>query len=255
MRLATWNVNGLRARIDFVKIWLEEREPDVVGMQELKLTEDEFPMEVFTELGYEVLMYGQKGWNGVAVASRLPMSLVTRGLPGEEDAGARLITANVDDLAFTTVYVPNGKDTDHADFPGKLAWLEALAAHMGADRTDSAVLCGDFNVVHQHVDSWRAAAADGRVFHTPEERSRLEALMQTGFCDLFREHHGDEQKFSWWDYRGGAFHRGHGLRIDLILGTARVRERMREIVIDRDFRKKHDGLTASDHAPVILDIE
>jgi exodeoxyribonuclease III len=256
MRIATWNVNGLRARLDFMKIWLQQRQPDVVGLQELKVTEDEFPAEEFRELGYEVSIHSQKGWNGVGVLSKTPMETITCGLPGEEEMGARLITVNVEGLSFTTVYVPNGKSLTHEDFPRKLAWLETLAAHWRntTDINDQAVICGDFNVVPAAIDSWRGEKADGGVFHTVEERSRLAALTQTGLFDIYREKYPDEQMFSWWDYRGGAFHRKMGLRIDFVYGTSAVLDRVSSVEIDREFRKKKDGLTASDHAPVIVDL-
>jgi exodeoxyribonuclease-3 len=122
MRIATWNINGLRARLDFVLIWLNERQPDIVGLQELKITDDEFPHEPFNAIGYHVQTHGQKGWNGVAVVSKNPVEIVQRGLPGQEDFGARLITAETPDLSFTTIYCPNGKDISHEDYPKKLAW-------------------------------------------------------------------------------------------------------------------------------------
>ncbi len=257
MKIATWNVNGVRARLDFIKLWLESRQPDLVGFQELKVADEDFPFDEFRALGFDVEIHAQKGWNGVAILSRQPIAVETRGLPGEEDLGARLITARVGDLSFTTVYVPNGKDTDHDDFPAKLTWLASLANHWQASRSadEAAVLCGDFNVVPQPIDSWRGSAGDGRVFHTPEERAGFTVLTGLGLFDLFREQHPDDPSFSWWDYRGGAFHRGHGLRIDFLLGTASVRDRVREVWIDRDFRKKQDGLTASDHAPVIAELD
>jgi exodeoxyribonuclease-3 len=122
MRIATWNINGLRARLDFVLIWLNERQPDIVGLQELKITDDEFPHEPFNAIGYHVQTHGQKGWNGVAVVSKNPVEIVQRGLPGQEDFGARLITAETPDLSFTTIYCPNGRDISHEDYPKKLAW-------------------------------------------------------------------------------------------------------------------------------------
>ena len=255
MRIATWNVNGLRARLDFVKIWLAERAPDVVGFQELKTTDEEFPAGEFESLGYEVAFHGQKGWNGVCILSRMPILDVSRGLPGEDDFGSRLITATIGEVQFTTVYVPNGKDLAHDDFPMKLRWLDTLADHMGAVKSTQAILCGDFNVVPTAIDTWRGEAGDGRIFCTPQERERFSRIINTGFIDLFRHRYPDEQQFSWWDYRGGAFHRGHGLRIDFVLGTQAVAQRVREVSIDRDFRKKKDGLTASDHAPVYVDLD
>ena len=257
MRIATWNVNGLRARLDYVRIWLEARRPDVVGLQELKVGEEEFPSSVFGDLGYEVVLYGQKAWNGVAILSRHPPEPTLRGLPGQEAFGARLVGARVAGLTFATVYCPNGKDLDHEDFPRKLAWYDDLARYWPSRirGEEAAVLCGDFNVVPGPIDSWRGEDGEGSIFHTREERSRFGALLDSGLRDLFRERHPDTRAYSWWDYRAGAFHRGHGLRIDFLLGTGRVLERVVEVEIDRDFRKKKEGFTASDHAPVIADLD
>jgi len=263
LRIATWNVNGLRARLEFVKHWLTERAPDVVGLQELKAEGDGLPVAALESCGYRVLAFGQKSWNGVAILARegLAVEELQRGLPGQEDFGARLLTARVGEgeraLDFTTVYVPNGKSTEHDDFPRKLAWLDALADHMeaGDDRPGGAVLCGDFNVVPAALDSWNEEKLAGRIFHTDEERRRMARLLDQGFVDLFRHVQPDEVAFSWWDYRGGAFHRKQGLRIDLLLGTAAVAERTRAATIDRDWRKKHEGLTPSDHAPVVIELD
>ncbi len=257
MRIATWNVNGLRARLEFVRHWLRAREPDVVGLQELKLTAAQFPHAELEESGYRAVMHGQKGWNGVAILTRGEPATVTRtGLPGQQQLGARLITADTGGLSFTTVYVPNGKRIDHADFPRKLAWLDALREHFA--RVHAAerplVLCGDFNLCPAPIDSWNEELLRGRIFHTDEERARFRDLLGWGFHDLFRERHPDRQVFSWWDYRGGAFHRKQGLRIDFLLATAPVTARVRSVEIDRDYRKKKDGLTASDHAPVIAEL-
>jgi exodeoxyribonuclease-3 len=256
VRVATWNVNGLRARLDFVLLWLRERQPDVVGLQELKLDDEQFPHEVFEAAGYQACVIGQKSWNGVAVLGRKPARVVQRGLPGQEEAGARLLTAEVDGLSFTTIYVPNGKSVEHEDFPRKLDWLEALAAHFAAqhDPAEPAVLCGDFNVVPAALDSWDEARLAGHIFHTEAERERLARVAEWGFVDVFRSLHPELQAFSWWDYRGGAFHRRQGLRIDLLLGTRSVAARARAAEIDRDWRKKHEGLTPSDHAPVFIDL-
>ncbi len=263
MRIATWNVNGLRARLDFVLHWLREREPDVVGLQELKLSDDKFPHEVFAELGYQTVTHGQKSWNGVAVLSRPPVTQVRAGLPGQQELGARLITARIgeagaaDELSFTTVYCPNGKHVGHDDYPRKLAWFDALRAHWLDHHppAGAAVLCGDFNVVPEKVDSWHAEDAEGEILHTPDERARISALLDAGLVDLFRERNPDAQAFSWWDYRGGAFHRRQGLRIDLLLATRSALDRVGSVEIDRDYRKKKEGLTPSDHAPVIADLD
>jgi exodeoxyribonuclease-3 len=263
MRIATWNVNGIRARLDFVGHWLRERQPDVVGLQELKATDETFPHDEIGAWGYRALVFGQKSWNGVAILTRadLPVEELQRGLPGQEDFGARLLSARIGQgagaLDFSTVYVPNGKSTSHDDFPRKLAWLDRLAAHLDErlDATTGAVLCGDFNVVPTPLDSWNEEKLAGHVFHTEEERKRVRRLLDWGFRDLFRERHPDDVVFSWWDYRGGAFHRKQGLRIDFLLGTRPVASRVREAGVDRDWRKKVDGLTPSDHAPVVADLD
>ncbi len=256
MRIATWNVNGLRARLDFLRLWLRERKPDAVGLQELKLTDEQFPHREVEAEGYRALTHGQKSWNGVAILSRRPAQLLQRGLPGQESFGARLLSAEVGGLRLTTVYVPNGKSTSHEDFPRKLAWLDALEEHMAAAAANGgpAVLCGDFNVVPAALDSWNEEALAGSIFHTEQERSRLHGLLAQGWVDLFRELHPETPAFSWWDYRGGAFHRRQGLRIDLLLASPGAARSARAVEIDRDWRKKHEGLTPSDHAPVVADL-
>ena len=257
MRVATWNVNGLRARLDFVLHWLRERKPDLVGLQELKLTDEQFPHAELEAAGYRAIIHGQKSWNGVAILSRRAATLTQQGLPGQEDRGARLVSAEVEGLSFTTVYVPNGKSLEHDDFPMKLAWYDALAEHVAAahDPARPAILCGDVNVCPGALDSWDEEGHAGAIFHTDEERARLRRLFDWGFRDVFREKHPDTQAFSWWDYRGGAFHQRRGLRIDLLLATRSALERVRSVEIDRDYRRKKDGLTPSDHAPVIADLE
>jgi len=257
VRVATWNINGLRARLDYILLWLRERRPDVVGLQELKMTDDKFPHAAFEAEGYRALTHGQKSWNGVAVLTRGDATLTQRGLPGQEESGARLITATVGDVSFTTVYCPNGKHVGHDDFPRKLAWFDALAGHFGAthDPARPTILCGDFNICPAPIDSWNETLLYGAIFHTVEERARFACLMDWGFKDLFRERYPELQAFSWWDYRGGAFHRKQGLRIDLVLATESLLPRLKSVEIDRDYRKKKDGLTPSDHAPVIADFD
>ena len=257
MRLATWNVNGLRARLEYVLLWLKDRQPDVVGLQELKMTEDKFPHAELEAAGYRAVVHGQKAWNGVAILAREEPEVTQVGLPGQEEMGARLITATVSGVSFTTVYVPNGKSVEHDDFGKKLAWLDALREHF--DRTQQpggpGVICGDFNICPEPIDSWNDDALYGRIFHTDEERARIRDLLDWGFHDVFRERHPDEQLFSWWDYRAGAFPRGQGLRIDFLLTTETVAPCVRSAEIDRDFRKKKEGLTPSDHAPVLIDLD
>lgn len=256
MRIATWNINGVRARLEYVLCWLKDRKPDLVAFQELKAQDENMPFEAFQDCGYHVACHGQKGWNGVAILSRLPIEEVERGLPGQNASGARVITTTVEGLSFTSVYCPNGKDIDHSDYGMKLEWFDALAGYCAklASFRERVVVCGDFNIVRAPIDSHLGEEGTGRIFHTAEERDRMQALLDIGFLDLFRELNPDKQAFSWWDYRAGSFQRGMGLRIDLILGTREVRERTGSVTIDRDYRKKVKGLTASDHCPVFADL-
>ena len=257
MRVATWNVNGLRARLEFVLHWLRARQPDVVGIQEIKLTDEQFPAAELEAAGYRAAVHGQKGWNGVAVLTRETATVTQTGLPGHEADGARLLSVNVDGLSFTTIYVPNGKNVNHEDFPLKLAWLDDLAAHLRErhEHGRPLVLCGDFNICPAGIDSWNEQALAGSIQHTDAERARFRNLLDGGFKDTFREKFPDEQAFTWWDYRGGAFHRGQGLRIDFLLASASVMTRVRQVTIDRDYRKKKEGLIPSDHTPVIVELE
>ncbi|MDX1503919.1 MAG: exodeoxyribonuclease III, partial [Thermoanaerobaculia bacterium] len=255
MRIATWNVNGLRARLDFVLHWLKAREPDLVGLQELKLEEEQFPHDVFEEAGYRAAVHGQKSWNGVAVLSRHDIGAVERGLGGQEGLGARLIEVETGGLRFATIYCPNGKSVDHDDYPLKLAWFDALARRLREKGGGPRVVGGDFNICPTELDTWDEEGKRGSIFHTDEERERFQRLLDAGYHDLFRELHPEAKTFSWWDYRGGAFHRGMGLRLDILLGTPEVLDRVRSVEVDREYRKKKEGLTASDHAPVIADLE
>jgi exodeoxyribonuclease-3 len=256
VRIATWNINGLKARLDFLCVWLESRRPDVVGLQELKSEETQFPHARFAELGYTAHVHGEKAWNGVAVLTREPGEVLQRGLPGQEDFGARLIGVRVGGIDFTTVYCPNGKTLEHPDYRRKLGWFDALVGYWRArhDPDTASVLCGDFNICPTVLDTWRGPSGDGEIFCTTEERERFAALLGLGLVDLYRDRHPDERAYSWWDYRGGSFHRGHGLRIDTLLGSEPVRRRVKDVNIDRDFRKKQGELSPSDHAPVYVDL-
>lgn len=256
MRIATWNINGLRARLDFIFHWLDDRRPDLVGLQELKLDEKKFPHAEFEARGYRAVVHASKAWNGVAILSRKQPSVRQVGLPGQEALGTRLVSVHVSDLTFITVYCPNGKHIEHDDFPRKLSWYDSLLGYLEVHHsaTDPLILCGDFNICPTALDSWNEEIFSGQIFHTNAERNRFQKLLNWGFLDLFRKAFPREKKFSWWDYRRGSFHRNQGLRIDFLLGTSILSDRIKHIEIDRDYRKKKDGMTASDHAPVIADL-
>lgn len=255
MKVATWNINGLRSRLEFLLHWLEARQPDVVGLQELKMAEEHFPFEALKARGYHSLVYGQKAWNGVAILSRDPPRIQERGLPGQEEMGARLISAEVSGLSFTTLYCPNGKSVSHVDFLRKLKWLDSLAKHLEEqlDPSEPAILCGDFNICPTSLDTWNEKQFSGKIFHTAEERARFQCLLKWGWLDVYRELFPQEQVFSWWDYRAGAFYKNQGLRIDFLLVTSVLRKGVTAVGIDREYRKKKEGLTASDHAPVLVE--
>jgi len=261
MRIATWNVNSVVARLDFVLDFLVTRQPDIVCVQELKIDDQGFPRLAFAQVGYAVATHGQPQWNGVAVFVRSeaapPPEIVQAGLPGQEANGARLITVRALGLRVTSIYVPNGKSITHPDFAMKLGWLDALAAHLRETHEPDAlsIVGGDFNLCPGDLDTWNPAAHVGRIFHTEAERSRFEALRTLGFKDLFREKYPNDATFSWWDYRAGAFHKKHGLRIDLLLGTDAVLDRVTSVSVDRDFRKKRSDRIPSDHAPVVVELD
>ena len=262
MRVVTWNVNSLNAREDFVLDFLATRKPDIVCLQELKLPDDDIPRLAFEMAGFRPLTFGQSQWNGVGVLVRKSLDpdpvVISTGLPGHEALGSRLITVKAAGLSFTSAYVPNGKTLVHPDYKLKIAWLDGLVAHLEKtlDPASDAVVAGDFNVVPAALDGWDPAAELTKgIFFTDEERSRLTRLAELGLVDVFRAENPELQAFSWWDYRAGCFHKKQGLRIDLILATKSVAARVSACSIDRDFRKKREGRTPSDHAPVIAEIE
>jgi exodeoxyribonuclease-3 len=243
VRIATWNVNGLRARHDFLLHWLKTREPDLVALQELKLPDAQFPHDVFAQAGYHALVHGQKSWNGVAVLARKPLAPVQIGLPGQEEMGARLLAAEVEGLVFASLYCPNGKHTGHDDFAKKLAWYDTLAAHLAAALTR----CADLPTSLVRCDEATRAGRSS----TPTRARALRRLLALGFVTCSAR---ALQAFSWWDYRGGEFHRRQGLRIDFLLASEAAAARVRSVEIDREWRKKQAELTPSDHAPVVAEL-
>ena len=265
MTIATWNINGMQARLGFVLHWLAARGPDVALLQELKLPGDRFPHDELQAAGYRALVHGQKGWNGVAILTRQETvdraEVFCRGLPGLEAQGARLIGARVDGHGFgpidcVSIYVPNGRTVEHPEFGHKLAFLDGLVSFAEREARPGRPLLigGDFNLCPGALDTWDEEAWRERIFHTADERRRFRALLDLGMVDLFRAGNPDLRRFSWWDYRAGNFHKNLGLRIDLLLAAPPVAQRAGGVVIDRDYRKKKDGMIASDHAPVIAEV-
>ncbi len=258
MRIATWNINGIRARIDFVEMWLKERKPDLLGLQELKATEEQIPSEVFEALGYHMISHPQKSWNGVAILAKNPIEIVQKGLPGQENAGSRLIATQLQSgLKFITIYCPNGKSIAHPDYQAKLDWYDSLRSYLSDfyRPSDDIILCGDFNVVPTPLDGWDEDDRQNRIFRSAEERDRVEAIIDFGFYDLYRHLNPNQPGFSWWDYRAGGFPKNHGLRIDFMLGTSSLRKKVRCVIPDKEWRRKVADLTPSDHAPVFADFD
>ncbi len=256
MRIATWNVNSLKARMPRVTEWLDQIRPDVVCLQETKLAEDAFPHEEFAAQGYESVHHGEGRWNGVAILSKVGIEDVERGFvdDDEPDPEARLITARCGGLRISSVYVPNGREVDHDHYHYKLAWLQRLRKTLD-DRVepgDDVAIIGDYNIAPEDRDVYDVRKFAGSTHVTQPERDALTNLCEWGLTDVFREAYPEADKlFSYWDYRAGAFHMHKGMRIDLILTSASVAARTEFVVVDRNARK---GTKPSDHAPVLADL-
>lgn len=256
MRIATWNVNSARQRLPRLLPWLEQRQPDVVCLQETKLTDATFFdlfSEPLSELGYQSVHHGQGGFNGVALLSRVGLADVEAGFDGQPDfadlAEARAISATCGDIRVHCVYVPNGREVDSEHYHYKLEWLDALAAVVADGPADVAV-CGDLNIAPADLDLFDPAAWVGHTHVTEPERRRLAAF---GLVDVVRERWPErDHVYSYWDYRAGMFHQDMGMRIDLILASPAVADRVEAAWVDRAARK---GKAPSDHAPVIVDLD
>lgn len=230
--------------------------PDVLCIQETKLADKAFPHAQFSDLGYESAHHGAGQWNGVAIVSRVGLDDVRRGFaePIEPDPDCRLIWATCNGVRIGSAYVPNGREVGHEHFVYKLSWMGRLLSDVSQEWEPAARLAvlGDFNIAPEDIDVWDPSELLGSTHVTAEERDCLGALNDWGLVDVFRVYHPEEGHYSWWDYRGGAFHRKRGMRIDLILATQCLVDRSTGIVIDRDARK---GTKPSDHAPVVWDVD
>ena len=257
MRIATWNVNSVRQRMPRLLPWLDERRPDVVCLQETKITDAAFEELLGEELaarGYAVAAHGQGQWNGVAILSRVGLDDVVSGLAGAPDwevPEARAVAATCAGIRVHSLYVPNGRTPDSDHYRYKLAWLAALREVVAAGPAD-AILCGDINIAPTDEDVFDPDAYAGHTHVTPPEREALGALQALGFHDVVRERWPSERIFTYWDYRAGMFHKDLGMRIDLALASAPVAARVRAAWVDRQARK---GTGPSDHAPVMVDLD
>jgi exodeoxyribonuclease III len=268
MRIATWNVNSLKARLEKVRWWLGRTAPDVLLLQETKLTDDDVPRDVFAELGYELAHHGEGRWNGVAIASRCGLGDVVtnfgepRKKPTTPDVGddeplaeARMISAVCGGVRVASIYVPNGRSVGSPHYVAKLAWLERLARWLEETRTPSELLAigGDYNIAPDDRDVWDPTACHGGTHVSPAERAAFAQLCAWGLVDAYRKHHEEAGRYTWWDYRAGDFYRNVGMRIDHLLVTQAVAARSVAAEIDREARKGKP--TPSDHAPLTLDLD
>lgn len=258
MRIVTWNVNSIGARLDRVLEWLDDASPDVLAMQELKCTDDAFPTMQIQALGYEVATLGTGRWNGVAIISKVGLADVTLGLTNQPQYEGvdepRAIGATCGGLRIWSVYVPNGREPDHDHYTYKLAWFRALNATAAAELKSAPdqpfAIIGDFNVAPTDEDVWDISVFVGSTHVTPAERAALTDLAGLGLQDVMpRSQKG--APFTFWDYRNGALHRGWGMRIDLVYGNAPFISAVSDAYVDREARK---GKGASDHAPVVVDL-
>jgi exodeoxyribonuclease III len=249
MRLFSWNINSIRARLDRLLAWLEATRPDVLCLQELKCTDEQFPAMELQAAGYTCAWYGQKTYNGVAILARGPLADVQRGLPDGADDQARVIAATVDGVRVHSIYAPNGQAVGSAAYEYKLAWYGRLRRYLDEQyqADDALVLCGDFNVAPEPRDVWDPVLWEGNTLFSEPEREALRHLCQFGLVDTFRLHHPEPGRYSWWDYQQLAFPYNHGLRIDHVLATPPLAARCVDAGIDREARK---GKRPSDHAPV-----
>lgn len=254
MKIVTWNINSLRAREDLVLDWMEAHGPDIVCLQETKVTDQEFPEDAFGDLDYDVVYFGQQTYNGVAIAAREELRDVVRGFPGAGEADdKRLIAATVAGLRIVNIYLPNGQAYGSDKYRFKLDWMDQLQTFLEQARpTDPLVLLGDFNIAPRDVDVHDAYGTGEQLFISQAERERFERLLDWGLSDALLAFDAEPGRYTWWDYRGGAFDMNQGMRIDHLLVTAPVMARARAVWVDREARAA-DG--PSDHAPVVMELE
>jgi len=255
MKVATWNVNSIRARRQHLLDWLDAVQPDVLCLQELKATDTDFPHDEIRECGYQAAVFGQKTYNGVAIVSRHPLSCVVRGFgDGEYAPQARLISGEIEGMTILSAYFPNGGEVGSDKFTYKLRWMarlrQALAKRFDPE-TDQVALCGDFNVAPWDDDIGRLAEWRSSVLACDEVRAALTDIAAFGLRDVVRPFFPTGGLFSWWDYRGRGFERGNGLRIDHIYCTSKLAERVIGAMVDREERGRK---SPSDHAPVMVEI-
>ncbi len=251
MRLATWNVNSIRARLPLLLDWLDGAAPDLVCLQETKVEDDSFPRAELEGRGWSLAIHGQRTWNGVAILSRSGLERVSRGIPGFEDAQARVISARAGPLSVACLYAPMGEAVGSEKYAYKLRWYDALLAWItaGSDRPD--VLAGDLNVAPEDRDVWDPVLLADTVLVSDPERARFRALLEAGYADALRLRNADAGVYTWWDYRAAAFRRRMGMRLDHVLVARSLSGRVGEVHVHREVRAR---VQPSDHAPLEVEI-
>lgn len=241
-------------RMEYIRIWLEKNNPDIIMLQEIKTTDEKFPQSFFMEIGYKSYFYGQKSYNGVAFLSKKELTNIVKGFDGEDQVEKRLISARYEDKLLICVYVPNGKNPDDPAFKDKLDFFDKLKKKLYKNRKNKIIVGGDFNVALREIDVWDPVHLDGSVCFHPEERKKMRAILDMGFIDSYSKIWPEKQAFSWWDYRDGSFHKNHGMRLDYLLVSKNLENCVLSCKIDRESRKKIGELRPSDHSPVIAEI-
>jgi exodeoxyribonuclease-3 len=254
MRIATWNVNSLRVRLEQLLEWLREQQPEIVALQETKVTDQQFPIARIEAAGYACVFNGQKSYNGVATLARRPLSEAVIEIPSFDDHQRRVLAVSCDGVRIVNLYVPNGQAVASDKYEYKLRWLKALRIWLREElaRYPQLLVLGDFNIAPEDRDVHDPQAWAGSVLVSEPEREALRELLQIGFSDVFRRFEQPAQSFSWWDYRAGAFRRNQGLRIDLVLACAALAARCTGCHIDRAPRERE---RASDHTPVVASFD
>ena len=258
MKIATFNINGVKARIDTLTAWLQNSAPDVAVLQEIKSVDEGFPRQAIEDLGYNVETHGQKGFNGVAILSKLPLEDVTHGLPGDDtDEQARYIEATVvgdQAVRICGLYLPNGNPAPGPKYDYKLAWMERLYARAQdlMQREEPALMCGDYNIIPQAEDAANPKVWTDDALFRPQSRAAFRKIVNLGFTEAFRARHTGPNHYSFWDYQAGAWNRNDGIRIDHFLLTPPAADLLLDCQIDK---KPRAGEKPSDHTPIWVNLD
>lgn len=254
MKIATWNVNSMKVRLPHVVEWLQNHEPDVLVLQEIKQLTENFPTEALQEIGYHSIASGQKTYNGVAVISKSPATDLVTDFPDLDDPQRRILASTVDDIRIVDLYIPNGSEVGSEKYEYKLNWLKSLRNFLEAEmqRHENVVVLGDFNIAPADADVYDPEKWGDAILCSPPEREALGELFKLGLTDVFRKFEHPDGTFSWWDYRAAGFRRNAGLRIDLILTSNSMTERCKASYVDKEPRAWE---RPSDHAPVVAEFD